>query len=60
MTIKSQVRCDGLGCTDELEVEQWDYPESDLRFADWHEDPDDPSQHYCPRCWDKVKQEEEK
>lgn len=55
MTIKSQVKCDGYGCTAELDVEQWDAPGNDMRLADWHEDPDDPYQHYCPRCWDEVK-----
>lgn len=60
MTIKIQLKCDatrkGIICHNSIEL--WGIPtDKDIHGAGWHEDPDSPDDHYCPKCWPSIKKE---
>lgn len=54
MTVIKVIECDG--CRDEIKVDDCHTIDATLRFSSWQEDPEDAWQHYCPQCWNKVKE----
>lgn len=55
MTIKIQVECDALGCSNEREIEE--AHDAEIESMGWHIDPHDGWTHYCNHCWPKIEKE---
>ena len=55
MTVEVTVKCDAYGCHAETEIESDGC--SDVERSGFTEDPRDPHQHYCGRCWPIVEKE---
>lgn len=56
MTIKVQLFCDAIKCRNSIEL--YDIPtDNDVHGAGWHENPEDPLDHYCDKCWPTAKKE---
>jgi len=55
MTIEIKIDCDASGCHNSTILA--DYTEKEVMFIGWFNDPVTEGQHYCPKCWRKVKKE---
>ena len=55
MTIKIEIKCDGLRCCNSVEIT--DTHDADIEHAGYHTDPVYGEYHYCKSCWPKIKAE---
>jgi len=55
MTITTTIQCDAFSCSREHELN--DDSDGAIESSGWVTDPRYGHQHYCPKCWPKVKQE---
>lgn len=57
MTLKATISCDGDGCWNEFDIDDPHHFSVERELEDWQQDPDNYEFHYCPECWEKVKEE---
>lgn len=56
MTVLKSIKCDDIDCTHSINVDDCDTVDLTMRSCGWQQDPEDPWLHYCPVCWDKIKE----
>lgn len=57
MSLETICKCDARGCSNQLEITDYDSAEYEVEKSKWHEDPNEYNVHYCNKCWPKVRVE---
>ena len=58
MSFETVCKCDARGgCSNRLEITDYDYADDEFEESNWHEDPNESNTHYCNKCWVVVKEE---
>ena len=57
MTIKETIECDAWDCSNSMDVDSCDTPETTMQYAGWMTNPDDGYQHFCASCKPAVLKE---